>query len=307
MAEGARTCPANFSSTEPVIELGILLALACALMGNVAMLCKHRGAVAAPDVRLSAPLRSAAGLFRSRWWLIGFVVAFGSWLLHVGAIMVAPLSLVEAVVAGSLVLLAYPAERWFGFKLGRREWTGLGLAATGLALLAITTDPEASGSGAGYSLAAMVAFEAGLVAIGVALLGSHAFERVHHRHGELLAVAAGLLVGVTHIAIKALSGTVPGDVLALISPWTAVALVAAVLGFYALARGLQVGEGLTVIALSSVAANCSAILGGVLVFGDPIGEDPIGIVLRIAAFALVVAAAALMPGPVRAAGAARAA
>ncbi len=286
-----------------MIELGILLALACALAGNLAMLCKHRGAVAAPSVSLRAPLRSAAGLFRSRWWLIGFGIAFVSWLLHVGAIMLAPLSLVEAVVAGSLVLLAYPAERWFGFKLGRREWTGLALGATGLALLAITTDPEAAKQQTGYSHAAMISFEAALVVIGVALLGSHAFDRVNHRRGEMLAIAAGLLVGVTHVAIKALSTTVPGDVLALISPWTAVALAAAVLGFYALARGLQVGEGLTVIALSSVAANCTAILGGILVFGDPVGEDPAGIVLRSAAFLAVIAAAALMPGPVRAAGA----
>ncbi len=287
-----------------MIELGITLALLCALLGNVAMLCKHRGAVAAPQVSFRAPLRSAAGLFRSRWWLIGFAIALASWVLHVGAIMVAPLSLVEAVVAGGLVLLAYPAERWFGFKLGRREWCGLALAAVGLALLALTTDPEATGSHSGYSVAAMISFEAVLVAVGVALLGSGAIDRVQHRHGELLAVAAGLLVGVTHIAIKALSGTVPGDMTALISPWIVVALLAAVLGFYALARGLQVGEGLTVIALSSVAANCSAILGGVLVFGDPIGEDPFGIVLRSAAFASLIAAAALMPGPVRAARAA---
>ncbi len=287
-----------------MIELGITLALLCALLGNIAMLCKHRGAVAAAQVSFRAPLQSAAGLFRSRWWLIGFTIALGSWVLHVGAIMVAPLSLVEAVVAGGLVLLAYPAERWFGFKLGRREWCGLALAAVGLALLALTTDLEATGSHSGYSVAAMISFEAALVAVGVALLGSGAIDRVQHRHGELLAVAAGLLVGVTHVAIKALSGTVPGDMTSLLSPWIVVALLAAVLGFFALARGLQVGDGLTVIALSSVAANCSAILGGVLVFGDPIGDDPSGIVLRSAAFAAVIFAAALMPGPVRAARAA---
>lgn len=283
-----------------MIELGILLALLCALASNVAMLCKHRGAVAAPAVSLRSPLKSIAGLFSSRWFAIGFACATFAWALHVGAIMLAPLSLVEAVAAGGLVLLAYPAERWFGFKLGRREWTGLCLAAAGLGLLTVTTDP-AAGVHAGYSLGAMIVFETVLALTGIALLCSHAVERARHRHSELLAVAAGLMVGVTHVAIKALSGSGSGQLGWLLSPWTAIALVAAVLGFYALARGLQTGEGITVIALSSAAANCTAILGGVLVFGDPLGSDPLGVILRAAAFVTVIAAAALMPGPVGAA------
>src|SRR2546426_5488338 len=95
----------------PMVQLGTLLALACALATNVAMLCKHRGAVAAPAVRLSQPLRSAAALFRSRWWAIGFGVAIGAWALHVAALAVAPLSLVETTISGGLVLLAWLAER----------------------------------------------------------------------------------------------------------------------------------------------------------------------------------------------------
>jgi hypothetical protein len=74
-----------------MLQLGTLLALACALATNVAMLCKYRGAVAAPDVRLSQPLRSGAALFRSRWWTIGFGIAVGAWALHVAALAVAPI------------------------------------------------------------------------------------------------------------------------------------------------------------------------------------------------------------------------
>jgi hypothetical protein len=38
-----------------------------------------------------------------------------------------------------------------------------------------------------------------------------------------------------------------------------------------LTGGLQLAPGVTVIAFTSVAANLAAILGGILVFGDPIG------------------------------------
>ena len=53
------------------------------------------------------------------------------------------------------------------------------------------------------------------------------------------------------------------------------------------------------IATASVAANCSAILGGVLVFGDPIGSGVVEGLARGLAFAAVIAAAALLPAPRR--------
>ena len=60
--------------------------------------------------------------------------------------------------------------------------------------------------------------------------------------------------------------------LELISPWTFAALAASVVAFYASARGLQIGPGVEVIALTAVAANLTAIIGGIFVFRDPIGR-----------------------------------
>src|SRR5919197_3056727 len=120
------------------LHIGILLALLCALATNLGFLFKHRGACAAPDVNMRHPLRSAVGLFRSKWFAIGMLVAVGAWGLHVAAMALAPLSLVQAVISGGLVLLAVLAERFFGFKVGHRQWLGVGLTALGLALLALT-------------------------------------------------------------------------------------------------------------------------------------------------------------------------
>jgi hypothetical protein len=49
-----------------------------------------------------------------------------------------------------------------------------------------------------------------------------------------------------------------------------------------------------------VAANLAAILGGILVFGEPVGTGPLGIAARLLAFGLVIAGAALVPAPLRA-------
>jgi drug/metabolite transporter (DMT)-like permease len=281
-------------------QLGLLLACGCAFATNLAFLWKHKGAVAAPEVNVRRPLASAAGLFRSRWWTIGFLVAVAAWALHVGALALAPISLVQAVISGGLVFLAVLAERWFGFSLGARQWWGVGLTAAGLAFLGFTA--EGGGSHSSYSLAAMAAFEGGLVALGLLLMLSHKVQLVRYRHGAELGAAAGILFGVSDVAIKALAGTVAGDFLAIISPWTLVAVLASIGAFYASARALQLGEGLSVIAITTVAANMSAILGGIVVFGDPLGSDAFAIVLRSMAFALVIVAAALTPAPLRAAG-----
>jgi hypothetical protein len=120
------------------------------------------------------------------------------------------------------------------------------------------------------------------------------------RQGMLLGAAAGALFGVSDIAIKYLTDAVQGGLLELISPWTFAALAASVVAFYASARGLQLGPGIEVIAFTSVAANLTAIVGGILVFRDPIGSGPVAITGRMLAFALVIAGAALMPAPMRA-------
>jgi drug/metabolite transporter (DMT)-like permease len=133
----------------------LLLALASAVGTNVAFLFKHRGAVLAPPIRVRHPLRSATDLFSSRWFAVGWIVAIFAWGLHVGALSLAPLSIVQAVLSGGLVFLAVFAERYFGFHLGRRQWVGVTITAAGLVLIGVTgggaTSPQrASLAGAGY-------------------------------------------------------------------------------------------------------------------------------------------------------------
>ena len=197
------------------------------------------------------------------------------------------------------MLLAFPAQRWFGHELGSREWLGLGLSAIGLSFLAVTVHSAPGHAHSDYSTSAMIAFESAAIGIGAVLVLSGKVERVRGRHGVLLGAAAGVLLGVSDVAVKALTGTVPADPLTILGPWTVIAAAGGIGAFFALARGLQIGGAIQVIALSSIAGNVAAILGGIIVFGDPIGGDILGVAARGAAFAAVIAAAALMPTPVR--------
>jgi drug/metabolite transporter (DMT)-like permease len=280
---------------------GLALALACAVATSVAFLFKHRGAVLAPPVQIRHPLRSAADLFRSKWFAIGWAVAIGAWLLHVGALALAPLSIVQAVLSGGLVFLAVFAERFFGFRLGRRQWVGVILTAAGLAVIGLTSGPDDSDPPA-YAPAALIAVECGILVASGAVAAISTHRRVSPVvQGLLLGATAGALFGVSDIAIKFLADDIASGVLELISPWTAAALIASVGAFYASARGLQLGPGVEVIALTSVAANLTGIVGGILVFRDTVGTGALEITGRMLAFCLVVAGAALIPAPVRAA------
>ena len=286
------------------VSLGVGIGLICALLSalgtNLAFLFKHRGAVAAPDVDVRHPLRSAVDLFRSKWWSIGWGVAAVAFALHVAALTLAPISVGQAVLAGGLVFLAVLAERFFGFHLGRRQWIGIGLVAVSLTLLTATGGGGGGDTNSDYSLAGMIVFESIAVGVGLLLVISHLIERIPAQEGVLLGIAAGLGFGISDVAIKALSGDLESGPAGLISPWSVVILTAAVFSFYASARSLQIGDGVAVIAVTSVAANLSTILAGLAVFGDKIGDDAFVIGVRGGAFALILVGTALIPAPMRA-------
>src|SRR3954466_2919249 len=132
------------------VEIGLLLALATALTSIVGFLLKAKGANAAPPVEWAKPVRSSVALFRSGWYTIGILVAMGGWALHVGALSLAPISLVQSTIAGGLVLLTVVADRWFGHGVTRREWVGVALTAAGLAFLAATLHGTGDSAHAGW-------------------------------------------------------------------------------------------------------------------------------------------------------------
>src|ERR1700693_2154384 len=100
------------------LDLGILLALACAFVANLGFFYKHRGANTVAKVEMRHPLRSARQLYSSKWFALGMLVATGSWGLHVAALAIAPMSVVQVALAAGVVFIAVTAERLFGFEVG---------------------------------------------------------------------------------------------------------------------------------------------------------------------------------------------
>jgi hypothetical protein len=122
-------------------------------------------------------------------------------------------------------------------------------------------------------------------------LGAAALARTQRiGRPQALGIAGGLLYGAADVAIKALTGST------LLSPWLLVAAAATAAAFFAFQRGLQTGSAVPVIVLMTSGTTVVSLLGGLIVFGDPLGGSPGLVALHLCAFGLVtVAAAALAP------------
>lgn len=278
------------------VQLGLLLAVATALCSIVGFLYKHRGAVEQPDVDWKRPVWSLFMLFRSGWYSLGVGIAIAGWGTHVAALALAPISLVQATIAGGLVMLTVIADRFFAHRVTRREWIGVALAAAGLAFLAATLEGGADSAHSDYEPATLAVFVTLVIAAGVAI---PFFARRSVREGVLLAASAGLLWAASDTTIKALSDRLGDEsvVWIVLSPLGLLVLLLSLGGALVSARSLQIGPVVPVIAITSVAANALTIAAGPIVFEEPMPETTLGVVVRILAFALVIGAAALTPPP----------
>ncbi len=149
----------------------------------------------------------------------------------------------------------------------------------------------------------MIAFEAALLIAGTLLIMGPRIGAPPAHHGFMLGAASGILFGVSDVVNQ---GDLGHGGLARdrrpIEPLAVVTVAASVAAFYSSAKGLQDGDAVPVIAITGTAANVTGIVGGIIVFGDPLSAHPLMLAVECAAFALVLVAAFLTPAPTRAAG-----
>jgi hypothetical protein len=272
---------------EPMVNetsIGVGLAVCAAVALNASYLMQHAGSSTTAAIDPRKPIATLGSLLRSPIWLAGGAVGVTGWALHIGAMREAPLSLVQAFVAGGLALTAPMAA----IGLRRRPAPGetQAVAVMVLALVLLSIGLAGGGRHASFAPLALGAALA-LLAGGAALLA--ALWSGEHR-ALALGVAGGLLYGAADMALKAVTG-VHGLGAVVASPWLYAGLACTAGAFFAFQRGLQSARPVAVIALMTAATNVSSILGAFVVFGDPLGRTPLLAVTHALAFALVFVAA----------------
>jgi drug/metabolite transporter (DMT)-like permease len=263
------------------LVLGLVLALVTAGAFNWSWVAQHTITSQLPRLTVRHPLRSLALLFGHKRWLLAFLIGILGWVLYVLALRLAPLSLVQAVSAGGLGLLAVLAQRAAGESLPRREWVGVGLAVLGLVFLSASLAGGSSGKSSGSWLAVAGWFAASFALAGVSI--GPAAKRL--APGAGLGIAAGLLYAAADVGTKeAVHG---GSFLFFAAPiWACHGLA-----FTLIQLAFQRGRALATAGLSSFCTNALPIAAGVVIFHE---HTPPGMLggLRYVAFGCVVAGAA---------------
>ena len=263
---------------------GLGLALLSAACLNWGFLRQHDTVSALPALSVRRPIASLRLLFANPRWLVGFTVGLAGWALYVAALRLAPLSLVQAVSAGGIGLLALLVERTTATRLSRREWTGVAVAVSGLVLLGLSLTGGVQMSGDHHAAGAVGLWIVGSLAAAGLLVGPVAPRLAG---GAAFGLAAGTLYAAGDVATKAAVG---GTAIVL---FTAAVLACHGLAFAVLQLGFQRGSALATAGVSTLAMNALPIAAGTLLLGEAIPGGAQGAV-RVLAFTCVVLGAALL-------------
>ena len=278
------------------LNLGLGVALACALLTQLGFLCKHRGANHASRREFQKPFASARSLFTTQWFLIGLGIGFAGWALHVVALALAPLSTVQAVLSTGVVMLAVLGNRVFGFHVPRRAVGRRGDDGRRPVLLMVTL-PHATTTHHARSPARRCSpSRAGCSRWARCSSSSRSSARRSATTARCSArPRARCSASRTSRSRRSPASPADGPLALIACPWLLTAIIASVLAFLASARGFQQGDAVPVIACTSTAANVTCILGGIVVFGDALAGG-LMLAAQLVAFGLVAAAALLTPG-----------
>lgn len=262
--------------------IGLALAFISALVTNTAYTLEHDAAAGMPPLSPGRPLRSAALLLHDRRWVLAFAAETVGWLMYVAALRLAPLALVQAVVASGVAVLAFATARGHPSRLARQERYAVLLALAGLVMLALSlvgTEP----SDHHPEVLVIIVWLAACAAAAVMLIAAPGrFARA-----ASLGLATGLLFADGDISAKLVGY---GD-------WWLIALIpliaAYAFGTSVLQSAYQEGDALTAAGTATMVTNVIPILAGFVAFHETL---PSGLraVSQVAAFATLVLSAVLL-------------
>jgi drug/metabolite transporter (DMT)-like permease len=240
--------------------------------------------------RLALRASLLATLARRRRWVVGIAIGVAGWGLQIVALSLAPLTLVQPVLASGLLLLMYLGVRMLGERIGRRELAGAAAIVTGIAALALSAPSRAT------SVSSSTGLAIALAALGLAAVGPYVLRSRGGAGGLPLMVSAGAADATAGVAAKLISDELSrGRMLAALA-WAAVAGATVLLGLLSESTALQRLPATRVAPVVLVLQVTVPVLLAPAVFGEPWTHTPLGGGLIAAALALVAAGTVALAG-----------
>ncbi|MEV8127456.1 DMT family transporter [Streptomyces sp. NPDC085944] len=248
------------------------------LLSLVSAVAYAGGAIVQEQVAASSPGAQYAPLRRPGWWAAVGLNGLGG-LLHVVALALGPLSLVQPLGALTIVFALPMAAVFVGRRAGATAWRGALMATVGLAgLLSLVGASDAQSLDTAQRVGAAVVTGGAIVALMIA-------GRAAHRHPAvrsiLLATASGVAFGMSSVFTKTVAVDWTGGVSAADLPSLAVIGVLATAGMV-LSQASYRGAGLAApLATLTVVNPVVAAVVGITMFGETFRYGTTGTALAL--------------------------
>jgi drug/metabolite transporter (DMT)-like permease len=272
--------------------VGIGLALVSTTAYNYGLIVEKQALGQLPAIGAGRIVSFVASLATSPRWLAGFTLMLFGLAFQVLALIFAPVTLVQPVIAAGVAVVLVLSRLVLRERLGRLQYVCVAVMALSVVLLALSAEgaPVQVGHQVSGVRLAVIAIVSVLFAIGFAVSALRAGGRKHARPGTGVAfgIATGLLYGVAALAIKGVSGTlVHGHgiggiaVRLLTSPYPYVMAVCSAAGLLLFQTALQRCRISIVAPVSNVLGSVYFIVAGTWLFHERLPSDPVRLALRL--------------------------
>jgi hypothetical protein len=198
-------------------------ALAAAVLYGTGAALQQRQAAATPSQAAGRP-RLLLLLVRRPWWLLGIGAELGGFATHAAALRTGPLTIVQMLVASSLLFSVATIRLWSGRRLSWTGWAAVLAVIAGIVSFVALASPPGGDVGVPG-----VSGHAGLAAAGLATcalpLAAAGLAAAARRRAVLLAVAAGLADAAIAVVTMAFSHVVSGGLTGMAGSWATYALL----------------------------------------------------------------------------------
>jgi drug/metabolite transporter (DMT)-like permease len=272
-----------------VLALGIVAAVGASLLYNTSIALQALEAREVPGEHSLRP--SLIGrLVRNRRWLGATALGLAGWPLEIGALLLAPLTVVQPCLASGLILLLWLGARKLGEAPGAREWAAVAAIVAGVAGVALTA-PERTTDHAGTGAIALA-----LAVVAIPIAAPYLLRSRVSAIGLLAVISAGCGYAWTAIASKLLTDELAAGALLVAVAWLATAVASEGLALLSEMSALQRRPATHVAPVMFAVQVLVPVVLAPLIFGESWADTPLGGAVLVASIAVAVAGTTLLAG-----------
>jgi len=282
--------------------LHTLIAVACAVAAslafNYAMYMQKKAVGTLPEVKMQLSWQVLKAFLTNGRWLASMIVVLLGSVLYAIALTMAPISIVQPIMASGVALLAYLAVKNLGEKPRRIDLVAIGLSILGVILIGVSL-AEGLPKDVKHSPGSLWIFTAVLIVVAIIVpltvaRGSNA------RLAAALGISVGMMYGLSAVFAKLMledwgARWSQQGVMALFSSIFLIAwAVTLVPSFIVLQAAFQKGMAIVVVPLMASLSQLVPIAVGMVALHEKFPRSIALSVIRIIAFALILVATVIL-------------